>query len=55
MRARALAVYEEAQAGLSPEERAALIDGLDTIIANLSAADDARPQAERAAAAGARS
>ena len=39
MRERALVLYEEAQAGLSPEERAALIAGLNTVIANLSAAD----------------
>lgn len=53
MRARALAVYEEAQRGLSEAERAALIAGLNTVIANLSA-DDA-DEAEPRRVAGARS
>ena len=53
MRARALALYEEAQAGLTQEQRAALVAGLETLIANL-AADDA-DEAEPRRAAGARS
>ncbi len=50
MRARAVAVYEEAQTGLTPEERAALIAGLNTVIANLSAdhAEEAEPVRRRA-------
>ena len=43
MRERALVLYEEAQAGLSPEQRAALVAGLATVIANLSA-DDAEEE-----------
>ena len=39
MRERAAAVYEQVQAGLSQDQRAALTAGLRTIIANLSAAD----------------
>jgi MarR family transcriptional regulator for hemolysin len=49
MRARALAVYEEAQAGLSPEQREALVLGLNTVIANLSA--EAEEEPHRAAGA----
>jgi DNA-binding MarR family transcriptional regulator len=54
MRARAAVVYEDALAGLSPEERAALTRSLETIIANLTAdaADDA-DEPERRVAAGA--
>ena len=55
MRARAVAVYEEAQTGLSPEERAALIAGLNTVIANLSADDAEEAGPVRRSAAGARS
>jgi DNA-binding MarR family transcriptional regulator len=56
MRAGALAIYEEAQAGLSPEARAGLIDGLRAIIANLSAADAAEDtEVECRNAAGAKS
>jgi len=39
MRERADAVYEQVQAGLSKEERAALTKALETIIANLSATE----------------
>lgn len=39
MRARAEAVYEQVQAGLSPSERAALVAALGLIISNLSAAE----------------
>ena len=45
-----MAIYEEAQAGLSPEQRAALVAGLATVIANLSAADAERDEPERRAA-----
>ncbi|MBO0662215.1 MarR family transcriptional regulator [Jiella sp. MQZ9-1] len=41
MRARADVIFEEAQAGLSPEVRATLMEALATIVENLS--DDARP------------
>lgn len=51
MRARALSVYEEAQAGLSPEERAALIAGLNTVIGNLSADEADEDEPRRAAGA----
>jgi MarR family transcriptional regulator for hemolysin len=54
MRAHALAVYDEAQAGLAPEARDALVAGLAAIIANLSAAsagDDEEPERRRAAGA----
>ena len=50
MRERALVLYEEAQTGLSPEQRAALVAGLATVIANLSA-DDAEEEPRRAAGA----
>jgi DNA-binding MarR family transcriptional regulator len=56
MRARAAAVYEQVLAGMSDAEREALYAGLETVIANLSAAetgadptDDRRP-AERKSA-----
>jgi MarR family transcriptional regulator, transcriptional regulator for hemolysin len=42
MRERAVAVYEQVQAGLSEDERAALVVALSTIITNLSAADTGR-------------
>jgi DNA-binding MarR family transcriptional regulator len=54
MRAHAVAIYEEAQSGLAPEARDALVAGLVAIVANLSAAeaaDDQQP--ERRGAAGA--
>ena len=54
MRARADAVYEEAQTGLTPEERAMLIAGLNTVIANLSANDAEEAEPVRRRAAGAR-
>lgn len=54
MRARALALYEEAQAGLSADERAALIAGLNAVISNLSV-DDEADEDEPRRAAGARS
>jgi DNA-binding MarR family transcriptional regulator len=41
MRERAAAIYEQALAGLSEEARAGLHAGLETIIANLTAADGA--------------
>ena len=44
MRERAVAVYEQVQAGISEAERAALVAGLATIIANLSAAETPRTQ-----------
>jgi DNA-binding MarR family transcriptional regulator len=53
MRARALAVYEEAQAGLSAEQRAALVAGLNAVIANLSA--DVADEAVQPTAGGAKS
>ena len=40
MRARAAAIYEQVQAGLSAAERVALVAALETIIRNLSAAED---------------
>ncbi len=39
MRAVAAEVYDQAQAGLSPQQRAAFVDALETIIRNLSAAE----------------
>jgi DNA-binding MarR family transcriptional regulator len=54
MRARAAAVYDEVQSGLSPEARAALIEALGVVIANLSAADaaaDTHPESRQAAGA----
>ena len=39
MRAVADEVYDQAQAGLSPEQRAALVEALETIIRNLSVAE----------------
>ncbi len=39
MRKRAEAVFEQAQAGLSPEARATLLESLAVIVGNLSAAD----------------
>jgi DNA-binding MarR family transcriptional regulator len=39
MRAVAAEVYDQAQAGLSPDERAALVAALETVIRNLSAAE----------------
>ena len=41
MRERAAAIYEQALAGVSDEARAALYASVQTIIANLSAAEDA--------------
>lgn len=56
MRERAMAVYEDAQAGLSPEARAAFRTSLETIIANLGAAETAEePEPQRRKAAGGRS
>ena len=56
MRARVFTIYEKAQAGLDPAARDALVEGLRTVIANLTAAEcaaDAEPE-RRPAAAGAR-
>ena len=47
MRARAEAVYEQVQAGLSDEERAGAPAALATIIANLSAAETRRTETRR--------
>jgi hypothetical protein len=47
-----LAVYEEAQAGLSAEQRAALVAGLDAVIANLASDDADGAEPRRAAGAG---
>lgn len=56
MRERAAAVYEDAQAGLSPEARAALRAGLEVVIANLGAAETAEaPAPQRRRAVGGRS
>lgn len=55
MRERAAAVYEDALAGMPPEARAAFRAGLETIIANLGAAeaaDEAEPEGRRRAAGG---
>ena len=52
MRSVADEVFEQAQTGLSPEQRAATIHGLKTIIANLTDADQqaaALPQPHKAA------
>ena len=49
-----MAIYDEAQAGLSPEQRAALVEGLNTIVANLSAAEvraETEPDGRKAAGA----
>jgi DNA-binding MarR family transcriptional regulator len=51
MRARALAVYEQAQAGLGEAERAQLVAGLETLIANLAADDADEPEPRRPAGA----
>ena len=53
MRARAETVYADALAGLPPEARDALMDSLQTIIANLCAAADDADEPERRVAAGA--
>lgn len=54
MRARAATVYEQVQAGISPEDRDRLRAALRIIIANLSAAEAEpdEPQSERRKAAG---
>ena len=55
MRARAATVYADALAGLPPEARDALMDSLQTIIANLSAPPPTTPTVpERRVAAGSR-
>lgn len=54
MRARAEVVYAEALAGLSPEERTALLRSLEAVISNLCAAtDEDDAHHERRVAAGA--
>lgn len=53
MRARAECVYAQALAGLDGEARDALIASLETVISNLSAADDDAADDQRRAAAGA--
>lgn len=49
MRARATAIYEQVQAGLCEEERAALARALGIVIANLSATDAERGTPEEVA------
>lgn len=47
MRERAAGIYEQVQAGLSPDERRALLAALKTIISNLTAADPAADDSDR--------
>ena len=54
MRARVMAIYDEVQAGLSPEQRSALVESLNTIVDNLTAAEvvaETEPEGRKAAGA----